>query len=167
MEISLFYFLAGMAIFGCKSLFKNISGGLRWVIFAASGAAAMTGLRLILGSPLRPILTLSVGLMALMGVVAGTVLYGADRSGMITKPGLQYFSTTILGLVVSASFFGLTHLSAALSRTPIPSPGEGTLIPLFFILMGFLVVFGYTFPERWFQQKQLLHKAEEELRDEG
>jgi hypothetical protein len=165
MEISLFYFLAGIAIFGCKSLFQSASGGLRWVIFAGSGAAAMALLRLILGSPLTPILNLSVGLMTLMGAVAGTVLYGADRSGMITKPGLQYFSTTILGLVVSASFYGLTHLSAALSGMAIPSIGQGTLIPLFFILMGFLVVFGFTFPERWFQQKQAQERAEKARRD--
>lgn len=163
MENSLFYFLAGIAIFGSKSLFKPVGGWLRYMVFTGSGAAAMAVLRLILGSPLTPILNLSMGLMVLMGTVAGTVLYGADRSGIIMKPGLQYFSTTILGLILSASFYGLMHLSAALSGNAVPSLGQGTLIPLFFVLMGFLIVFGYTFPERWFKQREA-QRAEEEKR---
>ena len=154
MESSLFYFLVGLTIFFSKIVLKKLGGWQRFAVYGVSGAAAMGLLRMILGSPLYPILNIPVGVMSLMGAGAGSILFVADRWDMITKPGLQYFSTTILGIVVSATSYGMMCLFSSWSRQPIPSPGQGTLIPLFFVLMGFLIVFGYSFPERWFKHRQ-------------
>jgi hypothetical protein len=158
MESSLLFFFVGLSIFGAKHFVEKRSEALRFIVFAGSGVLSAGIIALIAGSALFPVLRVPAGFWAVVGGMAGIILYAAERSGLIDKPGIRYITTVLLGSILAGVAYGLMILYR--TTTQIDSIIPKNLLFLSFVLMGFLTVFGYTFPKRW------LKKRNEELRTE-
>lgn len=160
MESLLLFFLVGLFIYLSKHLAKSKHEGIRFLTFFGSGILSGVLVGLVAGPPWPPSVQIPGGGVAVVGGLAGIVLYTADRGKLITRPGIQYFATILLGLVLAGLSYGFVLLYTTLARCEHRKPGEGILIPLVFLLIGFLTVFGYTFPERWFKQRQSRKKMD-------
>ena len=151
MESSLLFFFVGLSIFGAKYFAGKRSEALRFVVFAGSGVLSTGIIALIAGSALFPMLRVPVGYWAVIGGIAGILLYAAERGGLIDKPGIRYITTVLLGSILAGVAYGLMVLYRAVTRIDAGTPNN--LLLLSFVLMGFLTVFGYTFPERWSKRR--------------
>ena len=88
---------------------------------------------------------------ALVGAMAGALLFTAEKWNLFVRPGIQYFITIILGL----SLAGLTYLLSILYKGDAMTyitMEQRTYILFVFLFIGFLIIFGYAFPERRFRQ---------------
>ena len=151
MESSLLFFFVGLSIFGAKHFMGKRSEALCFIIFVGIGVLSAGIIAFIAGSALFPVLRIPVGFWAVFGGVAGIILYTAERSGLIDKPGIRYITTILLGSILAGIAYGLMILYRTITRIDAFIPNN--LLLLSFVLMGFLTVFGYTFPERWSKQR--------------
>ena len=158
MESSLLFFLLGLSVFGAKFMMKDRPEWVRIVAFIVTGALSCIIIGFIGGEKLLLVLQLPRPLLAVIGVAAGIVLYGADRTGLIHTPGIQYIVTILLGSILAViSYVLLLIYRSMLPTEPIVSPPT-RLLALSFFLIGFLTVFGYTLPERWFKRRKGIGK---------
>ncbi len=160
MESLFLFFLVGLTIFISTHFIKSARETDRFLIFLGSGILSGLLIGLLAGTPWPPSVQIPGGGVAVVGGLAGIVLYIADRGKLITRPGLQYFATILLGLVLAALSYGVVSLYTAFATVEHRIPEERTLVPLVFILVGFLTVFGYTFPQRWLKQHQSRKKMD-------
>lgn len=151
MESSLLFFFVGLSIFGTKYFVEKRSEALRFIVFAGSGMLSSGIIALIAGSALFPVLRVPTGFWAAIGGMAGIILYAAERGGLIDKPGIQYITTVLLGSILAGVAYGLMILYRTINHLEVFIPKN--LLLLSFVLMGFLTVFGYTFPKRWLKQR--------------
>ena len=157
MESILLFFLIGLSIFAVKWLTKNQSGKTRFLAFLGSGLLAGTGIGLTIGSPLD-FLDIPWWQAAVTGCMAGLVLYRAEMISLFTRSGFRYFSTILVGFVLSILSYGLFLLHATIAQNSSLVYARTTVVILVFILIGFITVFGYSFPERWFKQHNSQNK---------
>lgn len=154
MESSLVFFLAGTAIYASHRIARGRSDGVRLVVFVGTGIAAGVILNLLGILPWPAHIRMPWGLIPFLTGMGGLCLFAAEKWRLIHRPGWKYFSTILLGLILT----GLAGLFLSLFRTfsnapPLTAQGNRfVLLSLF--LVCFLVVFGYTFPQRWFGQKR-------------
>lgn len=151
MESLLLFFLVGLFIFAAKCLTKNQSGTARFLAFLGSGLLAGTGIGLTIGSPLDPMIDIPWWQVTVMGGMAGMILYRAEIINLFTHSGIRYFSTILLGFVLSMLSYGLFLLHVIIIQNVTLVYARKTVVILVFILIGFITIFGYTFPERWFK----------------
>ena len=148
---SLLFFLVGLTIFIVKSQIKANRTVLRLLLFLVSGAVSGAIVGLITGSPLKPLMDMPWPGIALVGAMAGALLFTAEKWNLFVRPGIQYFITIILGL----SLAGLTYLLSILYKGDAMTyitMEQRTYILFVFLFIGFLIIFGYAFPERRFRQ---------------
>lgn len=160
MESSLFFFLAGLLIFGMNRCLRNRPERIRFFGFVGSGLIAGMLLTLIVGPPWQDLLRIPAVFVPAMTGFAGIILFMASRAGIITKPGIQYLATTAMGIGTAVLSYGTIALYRILSgRIPFSAQTEKLLI-LLLLLASFLTVLGFTFPERWFKQKHPQESSE-------
>jgi hypothetical protein len=150
---SLLFFLVGLTIFIVKSQIKTEGKILRLLLFLISGAVSGAIVGLVTGSPLQPLMDIPWTGTALVGAIAGSLLFAAEKWSLFIRPGIRYFTSIILGL----SLAGLTYLLCMLYKADSMhyiSPNQRTYIVLVILFIGFLIIFGYAFPERRFRQKR-------------
>ncbi|MCD6116912.1 hypothetical protein J7K93_07850 [bacterium] len=156
MEQSLYFFLAGLAVFGIKIVLpKNTKEWIRVLAFLMLPSIML----LIMSSFFGPLVPEHVNfpkqgiVLFLSGLFAGLVLYLADRTEFIFRPGIKYFATFFLGFIISGISFGISSLFCSIYNFPQePTQLIGARI-IYFLLSGFLIVFGFTFPSRFFRKK--------------
>lgn len=153
MESTLVFFLVGLAIFGVKHLVVNQSETIRLAAYIFVGVAAGVILNLLSVSPWPPSIHMPWGLIPFITGLGGLLLFAAEKWGLITKPGLKYFSTILLGLFMTGGAYLFLLLYRILSGRDQLTPHGNQYIFMSLILICFLVVFGYTFPQRWFKQE--------------
>ena len=159
MESALLFFVVGLSIFAAKFLVRERSETVRFFVFLGSGILSGGILGLLTGSSFST-LNIPWGLFALIGGTAGLIIYGADRSKLITRPGIQYIATILLGFILAAISYGSMRLYMTITQIEIQNPNTARLLPLTFILIGFLTIFGYTFPERWFKMRKTYNDSQ-------
>ena len=154
MESSLLFFLVGLGIFGAKILTRGRPGAIRLLVFVAGGALSGLIIGLFSGSSLFMMFRIPWGIMPIIGATAGLVLYGADKSELIHKPGIQYAVTILLGSVLAGLSYGIISIYRMVSSETQTIFQPRNIIVLSYLLIGFLSVFGFTFPERWFKRRE-------------
>jgi len=152
MELSLLFFLVGLFIFTANLFVKGKRSSIQFLVFFGSGVIACGILSIITSSPFYPMVQISRIEMLAIGGLAGIVLWAAEKEKLINKPGIQYFATIILGLILTGLYYGLMFLYTTFAKTTYRIGGNKTPLFLSFLLVGFLIAFGYTFPQRWFVQ---------------
>ena len=162
MEPLLLFFVAGLCIFLGRLTVKSERTALRLFAFVGSGILAGILIDFAVGPPWPPAISIPRGGSVVVTTLAGVVLYAADRGKLINRPGIRYFATILLGLVLAGLSYVSVRLYGTLAGVPYLylAPRGSSLLLLVLTLVGFLTVFGYTFPERWFKQRQMQRKIE-------
>ena len=164
MESALLFFLVGLSIFGAKYLVRNRHEKIQSLAFLGFGVLSASILGLFTQSS-SSILYIPWGIFPFIGGAAGLIIYGADRFKLITRPGLQYVVTILLGLILAAVSYGFTMFYMTIMGRPVQNSEVNRTLLMSFVLIGFLTIFGYTFPERWFKQRQAKAKKYENEQD--
>ena len=154
MESSILFLLVGISIYLIKIISKNQKETIRILEYPISGGITSTTIGLLEKNTLIPGLHFPIFGITIFGLVAGSLLYLAEKGHIFHQPGIQYFSTIILGLILACLFWGFTILYINIRKISHNSPGGNSGLFLVFILWGFIIVFGYAFPKRWFKQKK-------------
>jgi hypothetical protein len=154
MESFLLFFLIGLTIFGVKYITKDQSNSIQFIAFAAGGALSGALIGFLGGSSLFPIFRIPWGVLPVIGAMAGLLLYSADKSGLIHKPGIQYIVTVVLASVLAGLSYGIVFVYRMIVIEPQPIAQPRNIVLLSYLLIGFLTVFGFTFPERWFKRRE-------------
>lgn len=162
MESSLLFFLVGLSVYGVEKLMKDKAESMRLIAFVGAGLLSALVLGLLVGDSLFPWITLPAWWMPVMGGLAGLLMFGADRLRIVTRPGVRYIATLLLGAIMAGICYGLALLAGVELGLNLDPNTAGRIIPLTFVLVGFLTVFGYTFPARRFGRRQ---QNPEETRD--
>ena len=153
MESSLLFFFVGLAIFGVNRLVKTQREGVRMVGFLSTGIAAGFVVGLIVGTPWPESYHMPLSLVPAITGLAGILLYFAEKGQMITRPGIQYMATILLGLILTGLSYSFVWIYRHVNGL-FPLSGQGKqLLFMLLLLVSFLTVFGYTFPERWFKRQ--------------
>ena len=97
-------------------------------------------------------------LPAIVGLLAGLVLYIAEIINFFDLTGLQYFSTILPGLIHAGISYLFMKLYIILSNTGLTETKPITLKPLIFLLLSFVIFFGYTLPRRWIKREKTRKK---------
>ena len=161
MESSLLFFLIGLSVFFVDHFSRKERSIIR--LFAFILAGLVTGG--ILGSFVKFPILMSVRepwiAMGMIGGLAGIILYPAAKDNWVSKPGLQYIATILLGLILAVLSYGLIKFYTVFSHSELlPQAVNTDFIFIAHLFMGFLIIFGYTFPLRWFKLKELRKEKE-------
>ncbi len=152
MESLLLFFLIGAFIFAINNLTKNQSRINRFLAFSGGGFLSGAIIGLAIGSPLAPLIDIPWWQVAFIGSIAGTILFRAETINLFTHHVTRKFSTILLGFVLSILSYGLFLLHATIVHNAYLPYARKMAVILVFVLIGFITMFGYTFPERLFKQ---------------
>jgi hypothetical protein len=152
MAAFLLFYLIGMIQFGTHVLLRKKDWKIR--IAALIGCGIAVGGAIALSRLLIPTPEFEWPSAAtpLVGALSGLLIGFAERWRLFNREILQFFVTPVLSITLAAcSFLFLScHFWAA---------GQGPFlrthlfpVGLSCLLIGFMTVFGYTFPRRWFRQ---------------
>ena len=155
MESTFLFSLVGLSVFAAKLASQKLKIRVRLYIFIFTGMAAGLGVGLIIGFPLSPAVEIPRMLTSVFGGIGGLILFYTNETKLIYKPGIQYITTVFLGSLLAGISYGITLLYIQLSGAEVRMPVSGPNIAVIFLLMGFMIIFGFTFPERWFKQRGL------------
>ena len=145
----LLFLLIGMSQFGSFVLLRAKSSVVLWAGHAAAGLLAGCFVAMLpVKIPTQGFALPSWGL-PLIGALSGALTGAADRWGLFHRELLQFFVTPGLSFTLA-----LLLGSGVLLALRGGGHGSHDLFPvgLTCLLIGFMTVFGYTFPRRWFKR---------------
>lgn len=102
---TLLSFLVGFFIFIVNSRLKTERILLRLIIILTGGTLTGAIIGVATKSPMQPLLHIPWIGFAIMGFLTGILLFFAAHWSFFSKPGLQYFMTMILGLILAGSLY--------------------------------------------------------------
>lgn len=149
MEAPFTLFLIGLALWGMKVLLARKRSPVPWYAFVLTGLASGVLLGLVIGNSLMPPLCIPWYLLSIMGGISGIFLYLADRYAWFFKPGIEYIITLLLGGGLGILFYALFNIYLRVSHLTVFIQSYNTTLWFSMILMGFVIVLGYSFPERF------------------
>ena len=154
MESSFLFFLVGFSIYFVKRFLGEKRPGLQHVLFVVTGFLSAGIITTLAGVPWPHTYALPwILLLSVTGGLGGLLIYLAERTRFIYRPGIRNFATLFLGLLLSGLSYLLTWLFSMLTGYELQISQTHFLIPVSFIFIGFLIIFGYTFPSRWIKKK--------------
>ena len=150
MESSFLFLFVGIFIFIAKSLVVNRSGMIQFITFLTIGFITGTIIGIMESRALIPGLSLPWLSGSIIGILSAILIYYAEKLNLFHRPGIQYVSTTLLALILAYICYGLLllYLSRICPEKKLPFARE--IVFFIFLLYSFIIVFGYTFPKRWF-----------------
>lgn len=157
MESSFLFFFVGVIIFISSLLSEKWFPQYKFLFFFISGFLGGGIIGMVVGSSIVPGIQISWVVMVIIGGGAGAILYTAEKLKIFSLPGIQYFATIILGLILAGFSYGLIVLYTTLSSIEHETQEGKMLIFFILVLSGFLTVFGYSFPKRWFQRRKSIN----------
>lgn len=155
MQSSLLYFTVGLTVFFMRLVTDRLPAALRLLLYTAAGAGAGLFCGLIAGYPL-PAAALPGWLSAVPGAAAGLLIFELNRGGWIVRPLLAYLSTIIPGLVLAVIYYFTAYIYMQCVETPVYTGISWLQLWSLFAAVGFAMILGYTFPERWFRRRGAL-----------
>jgi hypothetical protein len=148
-----FFFLVGLIIYIAKCLSeKKANQSIRLLIFTGSGFFSGGLVGLVFHKFFFFTYQLPSIYYAVSCGFAGIVLYAAEKYHVFTRPGIQYISTILLGIIHACISYLLFLLYNITFRVKVVSHSKAEIL-FSFVLMGLITIFGYGFPERWFKRK--------------
>ena len=150
---TLLSFLVGFSVFIVKSRLKTERLFLRLIIILAVPTLTGAIIGVATKSPMQPLLHIPWIGFAIMGFLTGLLLFFSDHWSLFSKSGLQYFMTILLGLTLAGSLYLISVLfRIRITEYRLNHYQEMSLL-FNLILIGFLSIFGFSFPERRFKPR--------------
>ena len=154
MEASLLLILVGAAQFAASRLTSRRPDWFRLSALVFSGMI-VSGILYFAGAlRFRPILSFHFAAALFFVALSGILLYRAEKTSLLTGRRTQSFSTLILGLIhgiLSYAAFAAVGRLFHPPWLPSASPLQTAAVCL---LVGFLIFFGCTMPQRHFLNRQ-------------
>jgi hypothetical protein len=152
MAAFLLFLLIGMVQFAAFVFLRKKSGGLRWFGHAVAGLLAGGFVALLpVQIPTQGFTLPPLG-FPLIGLLSGLLIGAADRGKMFQREILQFFITPGLGFLLAL----LLASGVVLFMRSGGREGAARIdifpIGLTCLLIGFITIFGYSFPRRWFKR---------------
>jgi uncharacterized membrane protein len=145
----LLFLLIGMVQFGVFVLLRGKSRAVRWTGHVTAGLLAGGIMALLpVKVPTQGFILPRFG-FPLIGALSGLLTGAAERWGLFNREILQFFVTPGLSFLMA-----LVLAAGILLALRSGSRGDHDFFPigLTCLLIGFMTVFGYTFPRRWFKR---------------
>jgi hypothetical protein len=154
MESSFLFLFVGVFIFIAKSLVANRSGMIQLITFLTIGFITGTIIGIMESQSLIPGFALPWLSGSIFGVLSAILIYYAEKLDFFHRPGVQYVSTTLLAVILAYLCYGLLllYLSRICPEKKLPYARQ--IVFFIFLLYSFIIVFGYTFPKRWFIKRE-------------
>lgn len=153
MESVFLYILMGVSFYIVHQANRKSRQIFKLLGYLETGFISGLILGFITGFPLTPHIRLPWLALALIGLLAGLILYGAEKIDFFTSSGIQYFSTLIPGLLHAVISYFFMKLYLIISSVGTSETKPVTLHLLIFLLLSFVIFFGYTFPQRLFKRE--------------
>jgi hypothetical protein len=147
----LLFFLIGMAQFGVHVWLRRRQPVVRFASYVVSGIL-VGGVIALLPIPIpTPEFHFPAQGIPLIGALSGILIGAADKFRLFNRQLLQFFITPALSLILA--FVSVVIMLFYLIITRQENLIRPHLFPisLTFMLIGFMTIFGYTFPRRWFR----------------
>jgi hypothetical protein len=154
MESALLFFMAGLFMFAVKQGFRQRKPGARFLAFLGTGVLSGLIISFITEEPWIRFVNTPRCYIPLVTGVAGILLYIADEKKLIFKTGIKYTITIVLGGIHALVSYFLIWVYARLAGTGSITLFTDTGLFVVLLLVGFVTMFGYTFPERWFKTSE-------------
>lgn len=151
MESTLMFFLIGLSVFAVKRLTAERSDGWRLLCFVAAGTGGGALVAYLAGHPLSPAVNYPAWLVVPTGAFAGWLCFWAESRSLLNRPGIQYLATLLLGLITAAFTWGAAQVYRLFADLEVQMTLSGGEAAIIWITVGFVTLFGYTFPERLFK----------------
>ena len=155
MDSTFLYFLSGLAVFGVKRAVEGQGETIRRWLYPAAGSAASFIIALIGGYPLSSVADLPPVLALVSGAAAGYILYLAEERRYFTTGMIKYVATIVLGLALGLAAFIVAWGYSRLTGGHVFRQITIQYKAITFFVYGFMTVFGYIFPERWFIRRRI------------
>jgi len=152
MESIFLFLLVGILIYFTGYFSRQKTDRIRCALFLSAGLVSSTILGLIEPVRLVPGLTLPPAALSVAGLMAGLLLFWVEKRQFFTRPGIQFVATPLFGIVLAVTFYGLTAGLIAATHTHEKFAAYKRELFILYFLWGFIVVFGYAIPARWFKQ---------------
>ncbi len=156
MESTLLFFFIGLVIFGISRINHPLIEERRFFLYSSTGFLSGAILGLIGTFEWMPSSIFSWIFPAFSGWLTALIIYFAERTGLFTKPGIQYIATILLGSVQAVLLYLL--FKTRLIMMQIESTGfqlNDQMLFLICLSVGFVSIFGYALPFRWFFENKM------------
>jgi len=152
MAAYLLFLLIGMVQFAAFVFLKERNGGIRWFGHAAAGLLAGFFVALLpVRIPTQGFILPQLGL-PLIGLLSGLMTGAADRVKLFQREILQFFITPGLGFLLAMLLASGVVLCLRPGGREVNARIDVLAIGLTCLLIGFMTIFGYSFPRRWFKR---------------
>jgi len=149
MEASLLLILVGVCQFAASQLTSRRSDLFHLTALIFSGML-VSGILYYAGAfKFESILVLPFTAALFFGALSGILLFRAEKTSLLTGRRTQSFSTLILGLIHGILSFAVFAAVGRLFHPLWLPSGHPLLVAAVCLLVGFLIFFGYTMPQRF------------------
>ncbi len=149
------YFVIGLAIYGARLVTSNSRRKIQISAYLGAGSVAGSIIGWIAGYPLYPLVDMPPLLLSVPGLCAGGLCFIAESKGLLDQPGFKYVVTIFLGGVTAACIWVVTVMYMQIFDPAVHMVLSGSQQAIIYISAGFMLIFGYTFPARWFKQRRI------------
>ena len=152
MAAFLLFLLIGMVQFAAFVFLRKKNGDLRWFGHAIAGLLAGGFIALLPARIPTQGFTLPPLGFPVIGLLSGVLTGAADRAGIFQREILQFFVTPGLGFLLAVLLASGVVLLTRSSGLEAAVRIDIFPIGLTCVLIGFITIFGYSFPRRWFKR---------------
>ena len=149
-ESSFLFLIVGVFLFISKTLFAKKNTIIQLVTFLSVGLLTGTIVGLMESQTLIPGLPLPWISGSIMGILAAGLLFLAEKIDFFNRPGVRFLATTLLAIILASICHGLLVIYLAQFSPEKEFPFAREMVFLILLLYTFIIIFGYTFPKRWF-----------------
>lgn len=154
MESVLLFILTGFIIFLVGRILKKSFQSYRFFIYTVSGFIIGAIIGKLAQPHLPQPLSLTWTIPAFSGWMSGILIFWAEKFHLFSRPGIEYIATILLGGIQAIVLFGIFKIRTLLIiDKSIIQKGMDTQLLLLCIIVGFISIFGYSLPCRWFLKK--------------
>jgi len=150
MESSFLFFFLGLSLYIISRVTKKKPPTIRVLIYIGTGGIAGGIIGALSELPLSSMIHIPLSGIIIFGGLTGMIFSLAESYRLMSRPGITYILTMLLGFILAALSFLLLKFYMALAHVQFRLPGQTTSALLLLLLIGFITAFGYTFPQRFF-----------------
>jgi hypothetical protein len=149
-ESSFLFLIVGVFLFISKILFAKKNTGVQLITFLCVGLLTGTIVGLMESQTFIPGLPLPWVSGSIIGVLAAVLLFLAEKIDFFNRPGVRFLATSLLAIILALMCYVMLVFYMTYFCPDKDFPFAKEMVFIIFLLYTFIIIFGYTFPKRWF-----------------
>ncbi len=155
MENVFLFIIIGFIIFLISRFLKDTFQSYRFFIYTVTGFISGAIIGNLSKSAMPYPLSLSWTISAFAGWLTGILLYFSEKFKLFSRAGIEYIATLFIGSIEAIILWGMFKIRAIVAPDSALINGtQGVQLLLLCMIAGFVSVFGYALPYRWFIRKK-------------